>query len=480
MTPAEQSSYEVLFQQNDTDRDGYIVGKEAVIFFLKSGLDRTVLRSIWTLADTTKDSRLDVKEFCIAMHLIVCVSKRGMQVPSVLPPEIVEPTSSSTNAPHQQPQPSQIKNGDFDAFSSLSSSISRNSSISLSPISVSKGFTANSGEATMEVSSLTVKHHDQGIAGSLTSPVAVGLSTVPANQTMPINHLSTSATATPSDFRNSMPNITVPISLDYPPVYSQHLQPQGESLNNTNTSVPADTDGTESFRNSVQSNPMMAIPGSSPISVASASPPLNIVNRKQHSDSDPVLDFSMPTTSERTMKDHRYEDELKACKDLGNQIDQSTSATSSTRSSLSYIEKQLEETIETFQTICQLCDTLTKVCLQRSSLQVQISKLNEKKAKKQAPQPSSINPAVVQQLENLLRNEKKDTMTLEHELKQLQEDLRMVESSESSPSPLKKTTVPLGVTNSSNRNSTLDFHNATVDPFSDFDDSSFGNFESSS
>ncbi|OWZ24527.1 hypothetical protein PHMEG_000417 [Phytophthora megakarya] len=90
LTAGEKSKYDVVFQQYDTDRDGFLMGPEAVTLFQMSGLDRNVLRDIWSMADVTQDSKLSVQEFYVAMHLIVCVSKRGLPMPPTLPQELRE------------------------------------------------------------------------------------------------------------------------------------------------------------------------------------------------------------------------------------------------------------------------------------------------------------------------------------------------------------------------------------------------------
>ncbi|KUF97795.1 hypothetical protein AM588_10009798 [Phytophthora nicotianae] len=90
LTTDEKSKYDIVFQQYDTDRDGFLMGTEAVALFQMSGLDRNMLRDIWSMADVTQDSKLSVQEFYVAMHLIVCVSKRGLPMPSTLPRELSE------------------------------------------------------------------------------------------------------------------------------------------------------------------------------------------------------------------------------------------------------------------------------------------------------------------------------------------------------------------------------------------------------
>ncbi|KAL7473915.1 hypothetical protein ACHAXS_014351 [Conticribra weissflogii] len=82
MTPTEQSRYESLFESY-ASQDGYVYGAQAVELFSKSGMERDALREVWNLSDGDPvDNRLDKVEFAIAMHLIVCVTKKGLPMPS--------------------------------------------------------------------------------------------------------------------------------------------------------------------------------------------------------------------------------------------------------------------------------------------------------------------------------------------------------------------------------------------------------------
>ena len=85
LTPQEQSRYEDLFPNYEVKKDGYVYGKEAVELFSKSGVPQDQLRDIWNLVDTPVDNRLDKLEFAMAMHLIVCVSKKNLPLPTSLP-----------------------------------------------------------------------------------------------------------------------------------------------------------------------------------------------------------------------------------------------------------------------------------------------------------------------------------------------------------------------------------------------------------
>ncbi|CAM9339025.1 unnamed protein product, partial [Laminaria digitata] len=86
MSAQEKSKYESIFPMYDADRDGFVTGPEAVDLFSKSRLPRDTLRVIWQLADADGDSKLSLAEFCVGMHLIVCVSKKGLAVPTSVPP----------------------------------------------------------------------------------------------------------------------------------------------------------------------------------------------------------------------------------------------------------------------------------------------------------------------------------------------------------------------------------------------------------
>ncbi|GKY99291.1 hypothetical protein MPSEU_000884200 [Mayamaea pseudoterrestris] len=84
MTPQEQSRYEALFPQY-AKPDGFCYGAEAVALFTKSGVPQDQLAALWNMVDSPVDNRLDKLEFAMAMHLIVCVSKKNLPMPPALP-----------------------------------------------------------------------------------------------------------------------------------------------------------------------------------------------------------------------------------------------------------------------------------------------------------------------------------------------------------------------------------------------------------
>jgi len=63
-------TYQKWFGFADTDKDGRLRGGDAVTFFERSGLSRTVLAQVWALADRRKEGFLDLDRFELAMELI--------------------------------------------------------------------------------------------------------------------------------------------------------------------------------------------------------------------------------------------------------------------------------------------------------------------------------------------------------------------------------------------------------------------------
>lgn len=109
MTPQERARYEALFPTY-AKPDGFVYGKEAVELFMKSGVDSKVLRELWNLVDKPVDNRLDKLEFAMAMHLIVCISKKNLPPPDgQLPPSLralkAPPTPSLPPRPEMTQQP---------------------------------------------------------------------------------------------------------------------------------------------------------------------------------------------------------------------------------------------------------------------------------------------------------------------------------------------------------------------------------------
>ena len=105
ITPSEQVRYEQLFpdyvQQDPTGT--YMTGGEAVALFNKSGLSQAILSQIWNMVDTNPvDNQLDKIEFVLAMHLIVCISKKNLPVPPSLPLSLKNLKAQQQQQPHPQ------------------------------------------------------------------------------------------------------------------------------------------------------------------------------------------------------------------------------------------------------------------------------------------------------------------------------------------------------------------------------------------
>ncbi|KAL9539997.1 hypothetical protein MBANPS3_009944 [Mucor bainieri] len=79
LTAEEKEKYLAYFQQLDTDGSGFIDADEAVYFFNHSRLPTSELGRIWEIADSRRLGKLDLHDFCIAMHLIN-VRKRGESI----------------------------------------------------------------------------------------------------------------------------------------------------------------------------------------------------------------------------------------------------------------------------------------------------------------------------------------------------------------------------------------------------------------
>jgi len=110
MTQAELARYRQLFHTYATpDDDGkggsHVLGGRAVELFSKSGLDRESLKVIWTMVDDPVDNKLDDLEFGLAMHIIVCITKKGLAMPrGALPPSLTRLRDEARNPPKAQQQ----------------------------------------------------------------------------------------------------------------------------------------------------------------------------------------------------------------------------------------------------------------------------------------------------------------------------------------------------------------------------------------
>lgn len=102
LTPQEQMRYEQLFPEYAKDSE-FVYGEQAVELFSKSGLPSPQLAQIWNMVDNPVDNRLDKVEFAIAMHLIVCISRKNLPLPPGLPVSLKQLKVQHQQS--QQPQP---------------------------------------------------------------------------------------------------------------------------------------------------------------------------------------------------------------------------------------------------------------------------------------------------------------------------------------------------------------------------------------
>lgn len=92
VTKEEKKRYDSVFKAWDGFGKGYIGGDVAIEVFGQSGLEKSDLERIWTLADHGNKGRLNMDEFSVAMHLIYR-KLNGYPLPLQLPPELVPPST---------------------------------------------------------------------------------------------------------------------------------------------------------------------------------------------------------------------------------------------------------------------------------------------------------------------------------------------------------------------------------------------------
>ncbi|XP_069682063.1 epidermal growth factor receptor substrate 15-like 1 isoform X5 [Periplaneta americana] len=109
----EKAKYDILFQQTDIDKDGFVSGLEIKDVFLRSGVPQTVLAHIWTLCDIKQSGKLNSEQFALSMWLI-SQKLQGIDPPPALTPEMVPPSFrtkqpvdgviENNNAPYSNPE----------------------------------------------------------------------------------------------------------------------------------------------------------------------------------------------------------------------------------------------------------------------------------------------------------------------------------------------------------------------------------------
>jgi hypothetical protein len=92
VTPDLLIKYQGFFAQEPKDPAGRIPGREMAKFLEQSGLERGMIVRILELSDLDRDTCFDQDEFALAMHVALCVSKRGMPLPTRLPDWLIPPS----------------------------------------------------------------------------------------------------------------------------------------------------------------------------------------------------------------------------------------------------------------------------------------------------------------------------------------------------------------------------------------------------
>ncbi|OLL27170.1 Actin cytoskeleton-regulatory complex protein pan1 [Neolecta irregularis DAH-3] len=91
ITKEEKIVYDQIFKAWDGMNKGFIDGPAAIEIFGQSGLPRSELEKVWTLADPQNRGKLNTDEFAISLHLIYR-NLNGYDIPARLPQELIPPS----------------------------------------------------------------------------------------------------------------------------------------------------------------------------------------------------------------------------------------------------------------------------------------------------------------------------------------------------------------------------------------------------
>ena len=434
-TEDEKRKYATLFTQYDNDRDGFIIGSEAVEIFQKSGLNRQILKTVWNISDVDQDHQLNMAEFSIAMHLIVCVSKRGLTMPTTLPEELK--ASIFGNSIQKQ-------SGNADAFADLASSVgmgsmsssSRSNSVSsssgmgaphLSHMGSSGQFSsASMGGGFSQTGEMHYNSQQNYAAGgpsqSLESPV--GLSGMDAfNSLMPETHDQTLDPSPVSSFKApDLSSLVAPSS------------PMGFPVSSTPTAQPS------------MMSPMAP-------SVAAT----------------PAMSFSQSISTSDTSK--------KELDVLNRKCLELEKASMSSQDAIWSQVTALESVLLSLQKQSTIRSELVSSCQQKNALQIEYAQCRQSSLEKSNSHEIS-SSEFVDQIRAMIAEETSTSLTLRSEINELEKQLKgasdpyySTSSSNDEQSQLKTNGAAFD-----DEFPSSPFNNSSVDPFADFDDS-FGNFE---
>lgn len=88
MSRVEEMNYREAFTRHCVTDGGrqYVYVDAAVSYFKRSGVSRDVLGKVWDIVTRNPNTgKLDEREFVVMSHLIICMTKRGLAIPDVLP-----------------------------------------------------------------------------------------------------------------------------------------------------------------------------------------------------------------------------------------------------------------------------------------------------------------------------------------------------------------------------------------------------------
>ncbi|CAF3413253.1 unnamed protein product [Rotaria sp. Silwood1] len=89
----EKQKFDILFQQLDLDKDGFLTGGDVFQTFLASGLPNFVLSHIWNLCDIGQTGKLNAEQFALASYFISLKLKAAnYQLPMELSHDMIPPS----------------------------------------------------------------------------------------------------------------------------------------------------------------------------------------------------------------------------------------------------------------------------------------------------------------------------------------------------------------------------------------------------
>ncbi|CAF2404088.1 unnamed protein product [Rotaria sp. Silwood2] len=89
----EKQKFDILFQQLDLDKDGFLAGGDVFQTFLASGLPNFVLSHIWNLCDIGQTGKLNAEQFALASYFISLKLKAAnYQLPMELSHDMIPPS----------------------------------------------------------------------------------------------------------------------------------------------------------------------------------------------------------------------------------------------------------------------------------------------------------------------------------------------------------------------------------------------------